>query len=186
MLTFVTVGTFQFDALVQTVLSSPVLRALRGRGYTDLVVQCGQSDFEFVEAVAGGDTVRLERDGVRVELWKSKASLAADFRRADLIIGHAGAGTILEVLRLGTPLIVVPNPTLLHNHQTELAAALAAHLKMSSVACVVHLFLTGLTPIHSPSDLAATVAAFDPVTLRTFPPFEGSRFRALLDAEMGF
>jgi len=171
MQTFVTVGTFQFDALVQTVLSSPVLRALRARGYTDLVVQCGQSDFEFVEAVAGGDTVRLERDGVRVELWKSKASLAADFRRADLIIGHAGAGTILEVLRLGTPLIVVPNPTLLHNHQTELAAALAApaHLKMTSVA-----------------DLAATVAAFDPTTLRKFPPFEGSRFRALLDAEMGF
>lgn len=91
MLTFVTVGTFQFDALVQTVLSEDVLRALRQRGYTELVVQCGKSEFELATAVAGGETVNVERHGVRVELWRSKGSLDAEYQRADLVIGHAGA-----------------------------------------------------------------------------------------------
>lgn len=136
MLTFVTVGTFQFDQLVQTVLSEAVLGALRERGYTELVVQCGKSDFELAGAVVGGNTVSIERNGVRVELWRSRESLDAEYRRADLVIGHAGAGTILEVLRLGKPLIVVPNPTLLHNHQTELAGALAPYLRTSSIQWV--------------------------------------------------
>ncbi|KAJ7046649.1 glycosyl transferase [Mycena alexandri] len=169
MLAFVTVGTFEFDLLVQTVLSDGVLLALRNHGYTCLVVQCGNSAFEFAHAVAGGQTVTLDRHDVRVELWKSKGALDAEYRRADLVIGHAGAGTILEVLRLRKPLIVVPNPTLLHNHQLELARALGPYLATSSI-----------------DNLAATVAAFDTGALREFPPFDGSRFRALVDDEMGF
>ncbi|KAJ6455709.1 glycosyltransferase family 28 C-terminal domain-containing protein [Mycena sanguinolenta] len=166
---FVTVGTFQFDALVAAVLDERVLVALRDRGYTELVVQCGKSAFEHAAAVAGGQTANIESNGVRVELWQSRPSLDTQFRRADLIIGHAGAGTILEVLRLGKPLIVVPNPTLLHNHQIELAAALGPYLETAA--------------IH---DLADTIASFDPASLQKFPPFDGSRFRALVDAEMGF
>ncbi|KAF7304647.1 UDP-N-acetylglucosamine transferase subunit ALG13 [Mycena kentingensis (nom. inval.)] len=122
---FVTVGTFQFDALVEAVLSSAVLQALRTKGYTRLIVQYGL--YKTQES-------SMEREGVQIELWPSKPSLTADLEQADLVIGHAGAGTILEVLRLGKPLIVVPNPTLLHNHQTELANALGAYLATSTVA----------------------------------------------------
>ncbi|KAJ7109248.1 glycosyltransferase 28 [Mycena epipterygia] len=171
MLTFLTVGTFEFDLLVQTVLSESVLLALQSRGYTDLVVQCGNSDFELASAVAQQETVKLQRHGVDIEIWKFKPSLETDYKRADLIIGHAGAGTILDVLRLGKALIVVPNPTLLHNHQTELSAVLASHdyLKTSGIL-----------------DLADTIADLDPATLAKFQPFDGSRFRALVDREMGF
>lgn len=36
-----------------------------------------------------------------------------------------GSGSILDALRVGVPLIVVPNTDLLHNHQLELAEVLA-------------------------------------------------------------
>ncbi|KAJ7632492.1 glycosyltransferase family 28 C-terminal domain-containing protein [Roridomyces roridus] len=156
MLCFVTVGTFSFDLLVRAVLSEPVLDALQARGYTRLVIQYGDSEF---------DTSVVTRTGLDIELWARKPSLDQDFRRADLVIGHAGAGTILD------PLIVVPNESLLHNHQLELATALAAsnHLRTSTIA-----------------DLAHSVTVFDPAALATFEPFDGSRFRALVDEEMGF
>lgn len=46
-------------------------------------------------------------------------------RNADLIIGHGGAGTVMESLSFNKPLVVVVNDTLLHNHQIELAERLA-------------------------------------------------------------
>ncbi|KAJ7489837.1 glycosyltransferase family 1 protein [Mycena galericulata] len=171
MLAFITVGTFQFDGLVEAVLSEPVLRALKARGYTRLAVQCGNSSFDLAAAVAREHTVLVQRHGLDVELWAKKPSLDADFRRADLVIGHAGAGTILDVLRIGKPLIVVPNESLLHNHQAELATTLAAsnHLRTSTIP-----------------DLADTIATFDASTLASFEQFDGSRFRALVDREMAF
>lgn len=37
-----------------------------------------------------------------------------------------GSGTILEAMRSGVPLVVVPDPELLHNHQAELAHQLSS------------------------------------------------------------
>ena len=42
-----------------------------------------------------------------------------------LIFSWLGSGTILDALRIGVPLVVVPNTELLHNHQVELAEELA-------------------------------------------------------------
>ncbi|THG99195.1 hypothetical protein EW026_g3118 [Hermanssonia centrifuga] len=169
---FVTVGSTRFDALVKHALSDVVIDVLRTKGYSDIVVQCGNSDFDRSVYTLEGDTWtrNLEGEG-SIEVWKFKPTLQQEYERADLVISHAGSGTILDVLRLKKPIIVVPNPTLLDNHQEELASALAGtgHVKAASV-----------------QDLPQAIQTLDPSTLVPFPSFDGSRFREILDEEMGY
>ncbi|KAF9069852.1 glycosyl transferase [Rhodocollybia butyracea] len=172
MLAFVTIGSTRFDDLVQSVFSPTVLSSLLQKGYTHIVVQCGNSEFPYAHLLAGGEELfQVEKEGVSIECWKFKPSLQMDYDRADLVISHAGSGTILDVLRLEKPLIVVPNPTLLDNHQEELAFELQklGHLESSTV-----------------SRLTQTIQEFDPSGLVKFPSFDGSKFANLLDEEMGF
>lgn len=168
----VTVGSTRFDALVQAVLSEPVLAALRARGYSRLTVQCGNSEFDangFEQQEDG--LVQTTENGIGIVVWKFRPSLEEEYEKADLVISHAGSGTILDVLRLPRPLIVVPNPTLLDNHQQELADALGllGHLRPSTV-----------------SELPQAIETLRDSKLVPFPPFNGSRFRELLDEEMGY
>ncbi|EAU88251.1 glycosyltransferase 28 [Coprinopsis cinerea okayama7 len=167
---FVTVGSTKFDALVQKVLTDEVLSALKKRGYSEIVVQCGNSFFAGHDSVGDVEHV-VQRGSVTVTIWKFKPSLEEEYEKADLVISHAGSGTILDVLRRGKPMIVVPNPTLLHNHQQELADALAdqGHLKASNV--------------HG---LAQAIEEFETSALVPFPQFDGTRFAKILDETMGF
>ncbi|KAH9951221.1 glycosyl transferase [Amylocystis lapponica] len=167
---FVTVGSTRFDSLVQHVLSDTVLDALRSRGYSTLAVQCGNSHFDTGPFKKAGESWRRNAE-VDTEVWRFKPSLQEEYGKADLIISHAGSGTIIDVLRLGKPLIVVPNETLLDNHQQELASALEGlgHLKASTI-----------------SGLSETIETLEAARLVPFPAFNGSRFRELLDEEMGF
>ncbi|KAK0210626.1 glycosyltransferase 28 [Desarmillaria ectypa] len=171
MLVFFTVGSTRFDALVQAAISDRILAALSQAGYTTIVIQCGNSYFAHTHSIQNGETLNIQQQNVNIEIYKFKPSLESDYERADMIISHAGSGTILDVLRLGKPLIVVPNPTLLDNHQEELATALEelGHLRSSTV-----------------SNLAHTIEEFDRATIVEFPPHDPSRFRRLLDEEMGF
>ncbi|KAH9946059.1 glycosyl transferase [Epithele typhae] len=168
---FVTVGSTRFDALVNRVLSPPVLDALRAKGYQTLEVQCGNSDVDIGQLQKVAEDRWKLAGGVETTVWRFKPSLQADYEQADLIISHAGSGTILDVLRMKKPLIVIPNPTLLDNHQAELSDSLAGlnHLRSTTVA-----------------DLPQAIEKFDISTLVPFPQFDGSRFRELLDDEMGF
>lgn len=45
---------------------------------------------------------------------------------AELVISHAGSGSLFEGLALRKAIVAVPNPILMHNHQAELAGKLAA------------------------------------------------------------
>ncbi|KAI6109582.1 glycosyl transferase [Pisolithus sp. B1] len=171
MLVFVTVGSTRFDALAQAAVSERVLDALHKKGYKRIVIQRGNSDFRREAGSNGEDLVVFEKNGLEVETWKFKSSVQSEVERADLVVSHAGAGTILDALRQGKRMIVVPNPTLLDDHQGELSSRLEA---------------LGYLTASTVDNLAATISAFDPSKLIPFPPFDGSRFRRLIDQEMGY
>ncbi len=88
---FVTVGSTRFDALVKHALSDVVIDVLRTKGYSDIVVQCGNSDFDRSVYTLEGDTWtrNLEGEG-SIEVWKFKPTLQQEYERADLVISHAG------------------------------------------------------------------------------------------------
>lgn len=128
---FVTVGTTRFDALTNEILSDQTLVALKKLGITTVVAQIGAGEFEkkrFEEVFGPScdhDSGSTSFAGLKIEFYRYKPSIADDMTSAKLVIGHAGAGTVLECLRLKKPLIVVINEKLMDNHQVELAAKLA-------------------------------------------------------------
>lgn len=84
----VTVGSTKFDALVGAALSQPVLDALTQKGYTHLVIQCGNSQ---VDELGSRDVEwNRHRQGLNIDVWKFKSSLDEEYDAADLVIGHAG------------------------------------------------------------------------------------------------
>lgn len=114
---FVTVGTTEFDELIETAMSPAVLAALASRGVGQMQLQIGRG-----RATVDSDHI----SPIRIDSYGIKSSISDDIRAADIVIGHAGAGTCLEVLSAHKPLIVVINASLQDNHQLELAQQLAA------------------------------------------------------------
>jgi beta-1,4-N-acetylglucosaminyltransferase len=111
---FVTVGTTLFDALIQSVSTEPALQWMIRNGYSRLVVQYGK----------GSKPQPILVPGLEVECYDFKPSLEEDMKAANLIICHAGAGTVMETLRLKKRVVVVINTKLMDNHQTEIAGAM--------------------------------------------------------------
>ncbi|KAI9740875.1 MAG: N-acetylglucosaminyldiphosphodolichol N-acetylglucosaminyltransferase catalytic subunit alg13 [Claussenomyces sp. TS43310] len=132
---FVTIGaTASFRALVDATTSAVFLQALRGLGYTHLTLQCGP-DLDHLERQSGPASPRAVARAHDIALRAfdfNKAGLGREMRGCKrgagrtegVVICHAGAGTILDAMRIDVPLIVVPNPELLDNHQAELAEEL--------------------------------------------------------------
>ena len=106
------------------------------------------------------------------EVYRFKPSLAADFESSSLVVSHAGAGSVFEALRAKKPLLVVVNPILADNHQTELADALS---------CVEG---TG----HGPhltwcmaDQVSKVLSTFDFKTLKPLPRSDLTKFTTTLD-----
>ncbi|KAI9002874.1 glycosyl transferase [Hyaloraphidium curvatum] len=154
---FATVGTTKFDGLVSAVVSSPVLSALRDLGASELVVQHGSSLWSPPPEDAAGP---------RVSAYAYKSDIGADMVAADLVISHAGAGSITEALRAGKSLVVVVNDQLMDNHQAELAEALAER---------------GMLVWTLPSRLERTLREADLGGLVPFGAADTAPFIALLD-----
>eukprot|EP00123_Amoebidium_parasiticum_P013599 comp22053_c0_seq1/m.32062 comp22053_c0_seq1/g.32062 ORF comp22053_c0_seq1/g.32062 comp22053_c0_seq1/m.32062 type:complete len:180 (-) comp22053_c0_seq1:426-965(-) len=164
---FVTVGTTSFDGLINEVLGEPVLTTLAKNGYRTVVAQIGRGREETAQAAAAE-----KRGKVGVEYYRFKDSLAEDMRGADLVISHAGSGSVLEALNAGKKLIVVVNEGLMDNHQLELASQLG---KMQ------HLLYCTCTTLHETLQDDSKLQALQP-----FLPADSSIFSTFLDQRMGF
>ena len=93
-----------------------------------------------------------------------------------------GSGTILDALRLSVPLIVVPNSSLLDNHQVELAEALAeqeyvVHGKLDSLESLVE-------ALNEADKLGKKQKAWPPPNSGVHRQARG--LKGVMDEEMGF
>lgn len=109
---FVTVGTTQFDTLIEAVSEKSFEQQLEDDGYNKVVIQHGR-----------GKAPSRDFD-MQMESFAFSASLHDHMSSADVILCHAGAGSIMEALSLQKHVIVVVNNDLMDNHQLELAHAL--------------------------------------------------------------
>ncbi|XP_034487986.1 UDP-N-acetylglucosamine transferase subunit ALG13 homolog [Drosophila innubila] len=150
---YVTVGTTKFDALIQVMTSEPVLCALADRKCRKLVLQHGNStpvDEAELKLIA-------KKHIIEVEQYKFRPN-AEDIRAADMIIGHAGAGTCMDILNNGKPGLIVVNDDLMDNHQLELARQLASeqylyYCKVNQVAdSLVNLDFGALQPYEKATE----------------------------------
>ncbi|KIX00643.1 uncharacterized protein Z518_09708 [Rhinocladiella mackenziei CBS 650.93] len=133
---FVTIGaTAPFNSLIKAVLEPDFIKTLQETGYTELRIQYGGHEGEGIFRARREDSQHtsvngnfeitgfgFNKLGLREEMAAVKGPATGN---EGVVISHAGSGSILDVLRLGIPLIVVPNTDLLHNHQVELAEILA-------------------------------------------------------------
>uniref|UniRef100_A0A3Q3JHK6 UDP-N-acetylglucosamine transferase subunit ALG13 n=1 Tax=Monopterus albus TaxID=43700 RepID=A0A3Q3JHK6_MONAL len=152
---FVTVGTTKFDELIENVTSK------EAHGYERLVLQVGRGSLlPTVDSCLH----------IRLEAFRFKDSIAEDMKQADLIISHAGAGSCLEALGAGKPLLVVVNDKLMDNHQLELAAQL--HMDSHLLYCTC-------------STLIQTLRSMDLSALQPFLPGQPRKFATFLDKALG-
>ena len=100
---FVTVGSTDFDALIQA--ADRLAPTLDAEG----VMQIGHGTY----------------NPVHWPHFRFAPSLDSYYDAANLVIAHGGLGTTIEVLTRGLPLVSVSNPDRYDNHQDDLLAAMA-------------------------------------------------------------
>ncbi|XP_045473470.1 UDP-N-acetylglucosamine transferase subunit ALG13 homolog [Harmonia axyridis] len=111
---FVTVGTTKFDKLISAMTNENILNSLIKLGYSSIQFQTGNGNFTTVS-----------NESIEIKYKSFFENFEDEIKRSDLVISHAGAGSCLEVLQCGKPLIVVINEDLMDNHQYELAEHLS-------------------------------------------------------------
>ncbi|KAL9030885.1 MAG: hypothetical protein Q9196_001028 [Gyalolechia fulgens] len=187
---FVTIGaTAAFDQLLKAVLSSQCIQTLQALGYTSLRLQYGKNGQKILDEsgivdelgeksqygieVSGFD---FNTEGLGQEMWVTKAG---EDRAEGVVISHAGSGSILDALRIRVPLIVVPNASLLDNHQVELAE------ELSKQGYLIHGQLDNLSNALRESEVHRKKLQAWPPNNRGADP-SGRGLAGVMDEEMGF
>jgi UDP-N-acetylglucosamine transferase subunit ALG13 len=116
---FVTVGTqAPFDRLV-----TAVDRWAVSHPDTYVIAQVGESRARFP---------RLD-----VRPWLSRREYEDAVRRADLVVSHAGIGTLLTARRLGRPLLIMPRAVRFGEHRDDHQIETARRLEALDLAPIV-------------------------------------------------
>ena len=107
------------------VFSSLVPRALAKlpgelRARLRVTQQCRVEDIEAAGRI-------FEDAGIKAELSAFYTDVAALLKRAHLIVARAGASTVAEIAVAGRPVIFIPLPGAIDDHQRANADAIAAH-----------------------------------------------------------
>jgi len=163
---FVTVGTTQFNSLIHEITSSTALSTLNDLGFSHLTVQYGTGNFK-PETFSSADV----HNRIQVSSFSLKPSISADIACADLVVSHAGAGSVMDCLEARRPTLVVINDQLMDNHQTELAHKLAeeGYLHYCTVDTLLH-----------------NLKTMDWSGVRTYEPGDPSKLSKHLDSVFGF
>ncbi|KAI9251225.1 glycosyl transferase [Sporodiniella umbellata] len=164
---FVTVGSTGFDELIYETTKHEFLDNLSRLNIKRVVFQYGTSEPVFFENIQA-----YEGSTMQVEGYKYKPSTTNDILEANIVISHAGSGTMLQVLRLGDrKLIMVVNKSLLDNHQLELAETM--HKKKYAICSDI-------------SDLGFTIQSIQQFIPKAFPKANSKIFKNTVDSHMGF
>ncbi|KAL6453752.1 ALG13 UDP-N-acetylglucosamine transferase subunit ALG13 [Candida maltosa Xu316] len=140
----VTTGaTVTFKSLIQTILTPDFINQLISLGVTELTFQYGneikkskhisKSVFEDQIAILSksmdftsshnseDNTVVYKHKGFEILAFPYSSNIDEYITIADIVISHAGTGSIIDVLKQQKKLIVVVNEKLMDNHQLEIA-----------------------------------------------------------------
>lgn len=95
---FVSVGTTEFDALVEA------MDQLASRLNDEVVAQIGHGEYE----------------PRNIRWFRHAPSLEPYYRDADIVVSHGGLGTVVEVASMGKPLVSLSNPDRYDRHQDDI------------------------------------------------------------------
>ncbi|GAW78973.1 glycosyltransferase [Plasmodium gonderi] len=116
---FVTVGSYKFDELIEFVDTYEFHDFLQNEGFSKMTMQIGEGTYVPKLIYKNKDNNRKSLK--RVKYFRYKKSLSEYFKKAKLILCHAGAGTTIECLRMNKKILIVVNKKLMNNHQMEFA-----------------------------------------------------------------
>ena len=158
----VTVGTTEFDELILLLNTAVFVDFLETLNCKTLVLQFGRGSIP--------DNLHDICDKRRIlyRPFRFQPDLHEEMQKADLIISHCGAGSIIEAIDLMKPLIVVVNSSLQGNHQGELSDKLSdgGHCLATTTS---HLFDCLQKIITCEIEVGSFMRPFPPADLDLFP-----------------
>ncbi|ORY60409.1 hypothetical protein BCR35DRAFT_198537 [Leucosporidium creatinivorum] len=173
-----TVGSTRFDSLVTSFLSPTALAILSSLGIKTALAQIGASELP----TGWTEGVNAIPHGVRVEIIRFASDLEDRVGQAELVVSHAGAGSILSFIRPTIPssapqrrLVLVPNSTLMDSHQADLADEFGS--KGWGTVC------------ENPEALSATLSSLgkpSSASAASYPAYSAKKVSLILDSTLGY